>query len=329
MCNTKLLLVLVVLVTTFAGEQTPRSILQILECQDRFSTLVDAIKNFQDINDALRGGKKDLTLFAPNNDAFAAIGNLPNGDELQNIVQYHLLSEVVKLNGHLNKEIFSTWLTEPVLGSAQRIKVMLKNNSYVVNDKILVLDRNMNATNGIIHTIDTVLVPPGDIFHRLAEQPTKAATFVDAISLTDLDDILKQQRLTVFVPTNQAFDGIPKEQRKALFSPVGRANLTNIMKGHIVPAVIYLGELEQSEVKLPTMADGVTLTVQKREGNFFVNGVPVAVNDMFGQNGAMNLVNSLVPQQPKDDAIERMDSWLKVFSKMVKEVWLAMHKATK
>jgi len=323
MCNTKLLLVLIAIVCVVVGEEesTPRSIYKILECQDRFSKLVEVVANFPDVLAALRGGKTGITLFAPNNDAFAELGKLPEGDDLLKMLQYHLVSEVIKLEGHLDKEIFMTWLTEPILGGAQRIKVLQKNNTYAVNDKITVVDRNINATNGLIQVIDTVLLPPPDMFHRLAEQPTKMSIFVDAVALTDMTDILEKQRLTVFVPTNLAFEALSKEERKALFSPAGRTNLTNLLKRHIVPSLIYLGELEQSEVKLQTMEDGVTLTVKKRgDYQFEVNGVNVADNDVFGLNGAMNLVNTILPaKQPKQShAWNTKGSWMTVLRNIVR-----------
>jgi len=133
----------------------------------------------------MRGAKKDITLFAPTNDAFEELGKLPEGgDDLLRILQYHIAGEVVTLNGKLNKQIFMTWLSEPILGGAQRIKILPKNKTFTVNDKVLVIDKNLNATNGIIQVIDAVLLPPPDIFHRLAQQPTKLSMFVDAAALT-------------------------------------------------------------------------------------------------------------------------------------------------
>jgi len=67
--------------------------------------------------------------------------------------------------------------------------------------------------------------------------------------------------------------------------------LTSILKRQIVPCVVYLGELDQSEIKLGTL-EGVTLTVQRHNWKFRVNGVPVVRNDVFGSNGAMNFVDN-------------------------------------
>jgi uncharacterized surface protein with fasciclin (FAS1) repeats len=291
--------------------------------------LVTCIEKFPDILGAMRGDKKDLTLFAPTNDAFEELGILPEGDDLLRVLRYHIVGEVVTLNGKLNKQIFLTWLSEPILGGAQRIKILPKNKTFTVNDKVLVIDKNLNATNGIIQVLDTVLLPPPDIFHRLAQQPTKLSMFVDAVSLTDLISPLKKQRLTVFVPSNQAFDDLPKDERKALFSPAGKANLTDLLKRHIVPAVVYLGELEHNEVKLQTLADGISLEVKRRGDKFFVNGIRVDTNDVFGKNGAMNWVDTILPKKPKEaDALEQIDSWVDGFRNIVKQAWTSWQKRT-
>jgi uncharacterized surface protein with fasciclin (FAS1) repeats len=262
--------------------------------------MLDAIKQYPDLVNALKGGKKNITLLVPNNDAFKGAGKLPDGDHLQHLLQYHALTEQIELKDGLNREIFMTWLSEPVLGAPQRVKILQKGKNFFVNDKVKVIEKNIIATNGILHVIDTVLVPPRDEFHRLAEEPLQASIFVDALVLTDLYETVAKQRLTIFVPLNEAFERLPKDERDRLFSEAGTANLTRILKRHIVPAVVYLGELEQSEIKLNTLEDGVTLLVQKRDsGGFYVNGVPVKTNDVFGKNGALNFVASIVPKKPK------------------------------
>jgi len=272
--------------------------------------MLDAIKQYPDLVNALKGGKKDITLLVPDNDAFKKAGDLPNSDRLLHLLQYHALTEEIELKDGLNREIFMTWLSEPVLGAPQRVKILQRGKSYFVNDKVKVIEKNIMATNGVLHVIDTVLIPPPDEFHRLAEDPTRASIFVDALALTDLYGIVEKQRLTIFVPLNEAFESLPKGERERLFSEPGVANLTRILKRHIVPAVVYLGELEQSEIKLNTLEDGVTLLVQKRDnGNFFVNGVPVKTNDVFGKNGALNFVSSIVPKQPKIDYIQHAINW--------------------
>jgi len=299
-----------------ATDEPPRSIYNILKCQDRFAPLVDAIKNFPEIVEALKGGKKDITLFAPNDDAFKKVGTLPSGEHLQRIVQYHLLTEIVTLKDGLNREIFMTLLTEPILGGPQRVKILKKKNDFYVNDRIKVIEKNIQASNGIIQVVDAVLLPPGDEFKQLAEEPTKASIYLAGMSLIDMDDILKKQRLTLFVPINEAFDHLPKGELHFLFSREGRGNLTRLLKRHIVPSIIYLGELEQNEVKLTTLEDGVTLLVQKRDsGGFFVNGIAVQTNDVFGKNGAINYVVGVVPKKPKVET-----GWIAAVRKTLKSI---------
>ena len=125
-----------------------------------FSTLVTAIKA-ADLAEALKG-KGPFTVFAPTNAAFEKLpdGTLEsllkpeNKSKLQAILKYHVVSgrvpaaKVVKMDEAPTLE-----------GSAVSIKV---KDDKVMVDKAQVTKTDVKATNGIIHVIDTVLMPPMD-----------------------------------------------------------------------------------------------------------------------------------------------------------------------
>jgi len=122
----------------------------------RFSTLVTALQA-ADLVDTLNG-KGPFTVFAPTDDAF---GKLPEGTvdallddipTLRSILLYHVTpgkvysSEVVKLNS-----------ADTVLGKS--ISIRVENGKVLVNNAQVVIT-DIEASNGIIHVIDTVILPP-------------------------------------------------------------------------------------------------------------------------------------------------------------------------
>ena len=125
---------------------------------DRFSTLVAAVKA-AGLVDTL-SGEGPFTVFAPNNDAFAAlpegtVENLlkpENKDQLVAVLTYHVLSSKVKAKDVTGKELSVATVNgaEIAVDGSDGVKI---NNATVVNADIY-------TSNGVIHEIDTVLLPP-------------------------------------------------------------------------------------------------------------------------------------------------------------------------
>ena len=125
-----------------------------------FKTLVAAVKA-ADLVDTLKG-EGPFTVLAPNDDAFkklpaGTVENLlkpENKDKLVAILKYHVIAskamaaDVVKLDGKKVKT---------VEGSEVSIKV---TNGTVMVDKAKVIKTDIETKNGVIHVIDTVIMPP-------------------------------------------------------------------------------------------------------------------------------------------------------------------------
>ena len=128
----------------------------------KFKTLVAAVKA-ADLVDTLKG-EGPFTVFAPTDEAFEKLpkGTLDellkpeNKDKLKAILTYHVVSgkvmaaDVVKLDG---KEV------KTVQGSQVEIKV---DGDTVMVGKAKVTKTDIETSNGVIHVIDTVLLPPAD-----------------------------------------------------------------------------------------------------------------------------------------------------------------------
>ena len=124
---------------------------------DDFNTLVTAITE-ADLVEALKA-EGPFTVFAPTDEAFAALpegvldGLLENTDELKNVLLYHVVSgkvmaeDVVGLDGEM---------VETLLGEEVMVKV--EDGMVYINDA-QVTTTDIEATNGVIHVIDAVLVP--------------------------------------------------------------------------------------------------------------------------------------------------------------------------
>jgi len=147
--------------TIFAGDhinnskESKKDIVTIAVEADSFNTLVTALKA-ANLVETLKG-EGPFTVFAPTDEAFAKLPKgtveslLKDKKALTNILLYHVVSgivtsgEVVKLN------------SAPTLAKSD-VKVNVKDGKVFINNA-QVTTADVMASNGVIHIIDTVLIP--------------------------------------------------------------------------------------------------------------------------------------------------------------------------
>jgi len=128
----------------------------------RFTTLLIAFTSIgdEDLIDMLKNPIGSFTLFAPTNDAFAALpdellGCLLQNDNsllLKNILLYHILNQAIPYSDLLNHRFLTTMNGDVISVST--------NDDHIVRINNAILLQTDEATNGILHVVDTVLIPP-------------------------------------------------------------------------------------------------------------------------------------------------------------------------
>ncbi len=113
-----------------------------------FSTLVGALGN-AGLADTL-AGDGPFTVFAPDNAAFEALGEVPEGDELANVLSYHVVP------GKLTAADLATGTLTTVQGTD--LDVVVESGSVTING-VAVKAADIDADNGVIHVLDGVLIP--------------------------------------------------------------------------------------------------------------------------------------------------------------------------
>ncbi|KAH0584159.1 hypothetical protein H2248_009718 [Termitomyces sp. 'cryptogamus'] len=178
---------------------------------------------------------------------------------VQAILEYHILPDKFDVERLAGNNTFPTYLVLPeALGSRPlRIRVAHSLVSPVptINFYSKVVKPDNNASNGVVHVVNHPLLPPPPAFQDLFLAPSIFATFTSAIQRTGLTDLLdlryrhgrKDEKgtligsntVTVFAPTNHAFEQLPKKLRTFLFSPFGTRILRRLLQYHIVPGVVF------------------------------------------------------------------------------------------
>lgn len=125
-----------------------------------FNTLLAALRA-ADLVDTLRGDGP-FTVFAPTDAAFAAlpagtVENLlrpENREQLRAVLTYHVVAGEVR-----SSQVVNLTQAQTVQGSSVRIRV---ENGQVRIDEATVVTADVEASNGVIHVIDRVILPPAN-----------------------------------------------------------------------------------------------------------------------------------------------------------------------
>lgn len=140
-------------------EAASSTIVDIAVADGRFTTLVAAV-TAADLVETL-SGEGPFTVFAPTDDAFAALPEgtldsllLPeNKQQLIDILLYHVVSGKV-----MAADVVTLSVATTVLG--KDVTITVKDGKVFLNDTVQVIITDIEASNGVIHVIDAVLLPP-------------------------------------------------------------------------------------------------------------------------------------------------------------------------
>ena len=271
-----------------------------------FTTLVSALSKAGLVSTF--SGAGSFTVFAPTNAAFDAaaaslIGPGKTGPDLVNALDVATLTAVLKYH-----VVGDARNAQAVLASSQIVMldgnaaaIALKSGSpYIQNAKITSTD--IQASNGIVHVIDAVILPPSLAKSASTSDQTIAAiaagnpdfsTLVAALSRAGLVQVFNgTQKFTVFAPTNAAFDDAATllhfRNGAEMVAQLDLKTLTAVLTYHVLG-----GELLAKDVVVADnlkMLDGNFADVSVRGGQAFIDNVKIAATDIRASNGVIHVL---------------------------------------
>ncbi|HTL10149.1 MAG TPA: fasciclin domain-containing protein [Chitinophagaceae bacterium] len=220
-----------------------------------FTTLAGAL-NTAGLTATLNG-TGPFTVFAPTNAAFAAITVPSDPTALGNILKYHVL------NGKVLAAALPTSYTPGVVtlnGDSVYVKKFASGNAYVNGIKVDQAD--VNASNGAVHVIGSVLIPPAASVVAVAQSDTSFKLLVQAVVKCGLATALSAPgSLTVFAPTNAAFRAAGFDSTAIANANAGTVTtLTSVLQYHVVPVRAFSADLVEGLTTAPTLLTGKSLT---------------------------------------------------------------------
>jgi len=238
-----------------------RTIVQIALGNANLSSLAAAIVK-TGLAGALTDASASLTVFAPTNAAFAqlpapfnnaaniaSISSTEQIDFLRNVLLYHVLGAEVFSNQIANGRSSAATLKPAGTANDNTVYISKTFGLIKLNGSTRVIYPNVNATNGVVHVIDKVLLFPTNTIAGIAIANPNFSTLVAALVKTNLAGVFGGSGdFTVFAPTNAAF-----AQLSAPFNNADNINaitdqgqidaLANILKYHVTGSRYFSWDL--------------------------------------------------------------------------------------
>ena len=244
-----------------AGRWGRQNIVQVAQRLPIFKSLVAAVVK-TGLAPVLSSANLNATVFAPTDGAFAKPGAPFNNPAnisaitdpaqiaaLKNILLYHVLGTEVKFQQVANGRSSAATLKPVVLPSDNKIYFSKTLGLLFVNGNSFVLLANVETSNGVIHAIDDVLLPPTQNIAEIAIGNPAFSSLVAALVKTNLAGVFAGTGdFTVFAPTNAAFAQLPAPFNNAaniaaINNPAQIAALANILKYHVTGSRYFAWDL--------------------------------------------------------------------------------------
>jgi uncharacterized surface protein with fasciclin (FAS1) repeats len=287
-----------------------KSIVDIAVEDGRFTTLVAAVEA-AGLAETL-SGESEFTVFAPTDDAFAA---LPEGTveslledpegALKDILLYHVAEGAVPAETVVTLESATTIQGEPVA-------ITVADGNVMLNDSANVIITDIAASNGIIHVIDAVILPPSmteaaaeeaemaeeemmdaKSIAEIATEDGRFMTLVAAVEAAGLAETLSGEgEFTVFAPTDDAFAALPEGTVESLLEDPEGA-LKDILLYHVVGSVVPAETVVTLDSADTIQGEPVAIAVV--DGEVVLNdSAKVIITDIEASNGIIHVIDAVI-----------------------------------
>lgn len=257
----------------------------------KFKTLAAAL-GAADLVSTLKGAGP-FTVFAPTDDAFAKLpaGTVEtllkpeNKGKLTGILTYHVVSGKV-----FAKEVVG--LKGAVTVNGQRVDIKVDGSTVMVDDAKVVMT-DIQCDNGVIHVIDSVILPADKNIPETASAAKSFSTLLAAAKAAGLAEVLAGEGpFTVFAPTDEAFGKLPAGTIDSLLKPENKQKLVDILKYHVVPGRVY----SEAAVKAGTAKtlEGSPIGIKVTSGVAMVNTSKLVATDVDASNGVIHIIDAVL-----------------------------------
>ena len=261
-------------------------------------------------------GEGPFTVFAPTEAAFAQLlivlevtaAELLAHPRLKEVLLYHVVPGLVledALVGLIN-DADGAFKSTTALQRGEELEFTIVGDGVVINDDGNIIDTDILASNGVIHIIDSVLIPDAfsiefDTVVDIALSSDDSSILVQALQTAGLVSALQGEGpFTVFAPTNDAFLALLDALDLTAEELLGQSQLAKVLLYHVLAGKFLSTDITDG-LTAPTLNDGLLLTFGLAVQNG-VAGLGVFINedtevidaDIEALNGVVHVIDSVL-----------------------------------
>lgn len=297
------------------GSSNPVTLADVAKANGSFTALLAAADK-AGLSATLATANANLTVFAPTDAAFtilstqlgfanptAMVTALP-ADALKNILTYHIVagaksSADLKAGGASQTTLYS-------FGGMPTTLALNTSSGVSITDAVLakatVTIADVAASNGIIHAVDKVLVPPGvlNVVQMAQANPAVFSSVVGAVVKTNLAATLSGPGpFTVFAPTNTAFSAVATLAASLSDEQLKSVLLYHVLSGQVLSSAIPFGTavptldtttLSNATVPAQTITINKDLTIKDSQNS----AAKITAVDVRGSNGVIHVIDKVL-----------------------------------
>ncbi|MFH5884594.1 fasciclin domain-containing protein [Halalkalibaculum sp. DA3122] len=260
--------------------------LNIMETAQSYSELERFVEAVEDAElESVLTGTGPYTVFPPTNEAF---DNLPDemrdtlsNDQMAGILEYHIIEDEFYGSDFEERQALET-------REGGNLYFVLDDSIYV-NDTTAVIAGNIQATNGLVHAVDQVLLPDRflPVFDIIGKRYA-LQTFEEGIREAEMASMLQEDHeegYTVFVAPESVFEeqSLPDDPQE----------LESQLSYHIAPGKIAADDLVDGQT-IETV-HGKEISIGREGDTITINGNAVVTEpDLAGTNGIVHIIDALL-----------------------------------
>lgn len=275
---------------------------------------IDAAGDLADLEAAIPAGAT-RTLLDDAGETFTVLAPIDDADFTNADLGFHIIDgQALEASDLDNGQLIPSADTLSDADSFIRVFKVGENVYFCSENCAIVTSADNDATNGIVHKIDEILEPAKNLnIGELAADTVALSTLLDLVELSP--DVLAavsdetDNALTLFAPSNDAFDKIPAKWALCLQDPESTAALTDILLYHVVDGVVPSFALSEGDVDTLLVGESVEVTFGEAD-SVFINNAEVVIPNVFANNGVVHVIDAVLlpPEYDADWFAENCDT---------------------
>ncbi|MEM9940334.1 MAG: fasciclin domain-containing protein [Planctomycetota bacterium] len=274
-----------------------------LEQDGRFTVLTKLIKR-SGLTKLFQNRHSTFTVFAPTDSAFQS---LPPGtveslmspeklDLLSDVIRTHITASIRTVGKTINAQPLGTPGFD-VINEYQQELIFRRENGLATIDGRNILEADIVTRNGIVHIIDSPLLPKRQSLVETLEKAGNYNKFLDLCKVGGVYDFLGQfsTQITVFAPTDEVLNA--PETRRLIDQLIDSGNtdfIRGILQRHIINNRKVLLTNAISFQRFTTEL-GARLDIVRYEDQRAVQGIDIVETDLLARNGVAHGINGIIP----------------------------------